>query len=66
MMDYDINEQQTSIDNMSETLYERMTEIADERPHDAVAIYEEWVVDGQDPENDDFEFIFLQNFTLID
>jgi len=55
-------ERQYCIDNMGETLYERMIAIADDSPFDSISIYEEWVVDGKDPEDD--MFIFLDNFTL--
>jgi hypothetical protein len=67
MMDYDIDEKQTSIDNMSATLFDVMMQHANNgRNFDAIAIYEEWVVDSKDPENGEYEFLFLDNFTLID
>jgi len=30
----------------------------------ADAIYEEWVVDGKDPEEEDYVFLFIQNLNL--
>ena len=30
----------------------------------ALAIYEEWVVDGVDPENGEYEWCFIPNLTL--
>lgn len=64
-MNYDINEQQTSIDNMSDTLWERL-QVAAIRDSlgDAKAIHDEWIVDGQDPEDGSYEFIFVPNLTL--
>jgi hypothetical protein len=57
-------ERQYCIDNMGETLYERMITIADDSPFDSISIYEEWIVDGEDPEDNGYKFIFLDNFTL--
>ena len=58
-------EREYCIDNMGETLYEAMINCAnDGREFDAIAVYEEWVVDGQDPEEGGVEFTFLDNFTL--
>tara|TARA_B100000035_G_scaffold274741_1_gene251339 strand:+ start:1995 stop:2195 length:201 start_codon:yes stop_codon:yes gene_type:complete len=58
-------ERETCIDNMGETLYERMKEVANEgRNWDAISLFEEWMVDGKDPEDGDYEFIFIKNFTL--
>lgn len=28
------------------------------------AIYEEWIVDGKDPEEEDYVFLFIQNLNL--
>ena len=58
-------ERQYCIDNMGESLWEAMETCANEgRNFDAISIYEEWVVDGQDPEEGGVEFTFLDNFTL--
>ena len=64
-MDLDF-ERQTSIDNMIDSLYEAMTNngLNGSIP-EAASIYEEWVVDGVDPQDQEkYEFIFLPNFTL--
>lgn len=56
---------QHSIDNMSETLFSAMEEcIKQGKNEDAIAICEEWLVDGQDPEDGKYEFYFMPNFTL--
>lgn len=64
-MNYDINEKQTSIDNMSDSLFERLR-VAGIRGNvgDAKAIHDEWVVDGQDPEDGEYIFLFVPNLTL--
>lgn len=63
--DYDVNEQQTSIDNMSDSLWEALQSAGDrDSLGDAKAIHDEWIVDGQDPEDGKYIFLFLDNFTL--
>ncbi|UNH61137.1 hypothetical protein SSZBM1_20 [Synechococcus phage S-SZBM1] len=64
-MYYDIDEKQTSIDNMVDTLTERL-QVASLRDNigDMKAIYSEWIVDGQDPEDGEYVFQFIENFTL--
>lgn len=63
--DYDVNEQQTSIDNMSDSLWEALQSASDrDNLGDAKAIHDEWIVDGQDPEDGKYIFLFLDNFTL--
>tara|TARA_B100000927_G_C16045243_1_gene300818 strand:- start:171 stop:368 length:198 start_codon:yes stop_codon:yes gene_type:complete len=64
-MNYDINEQETSIDNMGDSLLEAMKKCVEtKRSKDAASIYNEWVVDGRDPCDGEFEFIFIPNHTL--
>ena len=31
----------------------------------ATAIYDEWVVDGQDPEDEGYSFLFLEDLTQV-
>ena len=51
---------QTAVDKMGETYFNRLTVLVDEnRIADSDAVYSEWVVDGQDPEDGYFEFTFL-------
>ena len=58
-------ERQYCIDNMGESLWEAMTNCADDgRDFDAISIYEEWVVDGQEPEDGKYEWTFMENMTL--
>ena len=47
------------IDTMAETYFKAMTTLAaDNRNFDAIACYEEWVVDGKDPQDGDVEIFF--------
>ena len=64
-MDYDINEKQTSIDNMIDTLTERL-QVASIRDNlgDMKAIHDEWIVDDQDPEDGEYIFLFIENFAI--
>ena len=55
-------ERDTSIDNMAESLFERMQKLMNKnRIDDSIAICEEWLVDGKDPQDEDTEFIFMNN-----
>ena len=62
-MNYDVGERQTSIDNMEDTLLEKMKfGFVRENIGDAEALKNEWVVnDDDEPEN----FFFAPNLTLI-
>jgi hypothetical protein len=65
-MNYDIDEKETSLDNMGDSLLEAMRLcIEDSRADDAKSILNEWVVDGRDPMDGEYEFIFIPNNTLI-
>ena len=60
-MNYDVDERQTSIDNMEDTLFARMKfAFVRENVGDAEAIKNEWVVDDEEPDN----FLFVPNLTL--
>jgi hypothetical protein len=53
------------IDTMAETYFTAMTTgVADKRNFDAVACYEEWIVDGVDPQDGDVEIFFAPDLTL--
>jgi len=52
------------IDTIGETYWEAMQNCCnDGREFDAISIYEEWVVDGIDPQDGGTEFIFVPDFT---
>lgn len=60
----DTDDRQQMIDTMGETYFKGMTTSAsDERKFDAIACYEEWVVDGVDPQDGDVEIIFAPDLT---
>ena len=62
-------ELQTSIDTMGAHLFDRFAKFleleTDEGNETALAIQQEWVVDGQDPEADDYEFTFLYRISEL-
>ena len=65
LMNYDINERETSVDNMADSLFSAMQErITAGNNADAIAITEEWLVGGIDPQDGGYEFLFVPNFTL--
>ena len=55
-----------SISKMTTTLFNR-NKIADKMGDldTATAIYDEWVVDGQDPEDEGYTFLFLEDLTEV-
>ena len=59
-----LDDKQHMIDTMGETYYDAMIKcVEDKREFDAIACYEEWVVDGVDPQDEDTEFIFAPDLT---
>ena len=59
------NEHDEMIDTMAETYFNAMTECAsDHRPDDAIACYQEWIVDDKDPQDGGVEIYFMQDFTV--
>ena len=60
-----MDEQQTSIDNMSDTLMEALQRnLQDNNLQKVTSNYSEFVVDGVDPEDNNYKFLFIPNFTL--
>jgi len=56
-----MNMKQESINLMSDTLLDRLVDNADDGNYENVhAIYQEWVIDGVDPIEDDYTFLFLE------
>ena len=52
---------QESIDLMGDTLLDKLVDHSDNGDYENVrAIYEEWVIDGVDPIEDNYEFLFLE------
>ncbi|AGN33904.1 hypothetical protein SXCG_00020 [Synechococcus phage S-CAM8] len=53
------------INTMGETYFKAMTTLAaDNRNFDAIACYEEWVVDGKDPQDGGVEIFFAEDLTV--
>ncbi len=58
-------ERETCIDNMADTLFDVMQKAMNEERHgDAIAICEEWLIDGKDPQDSDTEFTFIKNYAI--
>ena len=61
-----LDDKQHMIDTMGETYYDAMIKcVEDKREFDAVACYEEWVVDGKDPQDGEVEIIFAPDLTRL-
>ena len=59
------DDKQHSIDNMGDTLLENLeAHINVNNLEEARAIFNEWIVDGDDPEDNEYEFLFLD--ALVD
>ncbi len=57
---------QESVDLMAEHLYQQMVKHVDNDDYgNSAAIYSEWVVDGQDPEDGEYEFIFIDYLSQV-
>ena len=58
------NEHDEMIDIMAETYFNAMTECgSDHRCADAIACYQEWIVDDVDPQDGGVEIYFMQDLT---
>ena len=70
-LDLFINNEKTDdrddmINTMGETYFTAMVNCAEDgRDDDAFACYEEWVVDGQDPQDGDVVVLFAEDFTDV-
>jgi len=61
-MDRETFERETSIENMGETLFLRLSDkVKRGENDDAIAICEEWIVDGVDPQDGEYEWTFMEN-----
>ena len=61
-----LNDRDHMIDTMGETYFKGMLECCeDKREFDAISCYEEWVVDGVDPQDGEVEIIFAPDLTRL-
>ena len=57
-------QRQSCVDNMSESLFDLVTaHVKLNNPDDAFAVMNEWIVDGKDPEDGEYEFLFIPDLT---
>jgi hypothetical protein len=58
------DDKQHMIDTMAETYWEAMHNCVNVgRAMDAVSVYEEWIVDGEDPDDGETVFTFVMDLT---
>lgn len=59
-------QKQKSVDLMGEHLLSMLNHHAEQQDYEySSAIYSEWVVDHQDPEDGSYEFIFINDLTEV-
>ena len=57
-------QRQSCVDNMSESLLDTVNQHCESnRLDDAFAVMNEWIVDGKDPEDGEYEFLFIPDLT---
>ena len=61
-----LNDKHHMVDTMRDTYYDAMNKNAnDGREFEAIAVFEEWVVDGKDPQDGGVEIIFAPDLTEL-
>jgi hypothetical protein len=61
-----MNHKQKSVDTMSVHFHEQIMELVERHEFgNSDALHDEWVVDGQDPEDGEYEFIFIDDLTEV-
>ena len=61
-----MNIKQQSVDIMSEHFHEQIMELVENHEFgNSDALHDEWIVDGQDPEDGESEFIFINDLTEV-
>jgi hypothetical protein len=59
-----LNDRDHMVDTMRDTYWDAMNKgVDDGREIDAISVFEEWVVDGVDPQDGDVEIIFAPDLT---
>ena len=60
------DDKQHCVDTMRDTYWDAMNECVNRgRELDAISVFEEWVVDGKDPQDGDVEIIFAPDLTRL-
>ena len=61
-----MNHKQQCVDIMSTHVHKQITELVERYEFDnSDALFAEWIVDGQDPEDGEYEFIFINDLTEV-
>ena len=62
----ELNDRDHMVDTMRDTYWDAMNNLVNEgREIDAISVFEEWVVDGVDPQDGDVEFTFINDLTRL-
>ena len=62
----ELNDRDHMVDTMRDTYWDAMNNLVNEgREIDAISVFEEWVVDGVDPQDGDVEIIFAPDLTRL-
>ena len=62
----ELNDRDHMVDTMRDTYWDAMNNLVNEgREIDAISVFEEWVVDGKDPEDGAYEFTFINDLTRL-
>ena len=57
-------QRQPGVYTVSESLFDLVTaHVKLNNPDDAFAVMNEWIVDGKDPEDGEYEFLFIPDLT---
>lgn len=60
------NQKQDCVDLMADHLFQVFERFMDAKDYaTADALYQEWNVDGQDPEDGEYEFMFINDLTEV-
>ena len=61
-----LNDRDHMVETMRDTYWDAMHKGVDDGRHDdAISVFEEWVVDGVDPQDGDVEFTFINDLTRL-
>ena len=61
-----MDDKQTSVDLMGEHLLQMLTQqVENGKIDNSDAIHSEWMVDGQDPEDGVYQFLFINDLTQV-
>lgn len=61
-----ITEKQVCVDLMGEHIFNRFEKLMNKDEHlNAMSLFQEWNVDEKDPEDGDYQFLFINDLTEV-